>query len=700
MVSTNLSSFGSSIGRADLMQAAFNGCAEANQAVPKIFTMAARGAVRWLLILACFTLVPSAYAGVSPQSNEVHLQLRWHHQFQFAGYYAALEKGFYKDEGLNVHIHAGDPTHQPVPEVLAGRAQYAEGNSEVLYQRLQGKPLVALAAIFQHSPSVLLTRRSSHIHTLHQLVGKTVMLMNKNEDADFLAMFLSEGIPLSKVNILSSSYDIEDLISGRVDAFNSYSTNEPYYLNKREISYEVIAPSAYRIDFYSDILFTSESELEKHPKRVEAMRRASLKGWRYAMDNPEEIIDLLINKYHVEKTRDHLRFEAAEMRKLIFPDLIEIGHMNPGRWKHMADSFVKAGLAEPGYSLDDFIYDTTPKPMPDWVAPAFSGILLILLSISSVAVYLIRLNKRIAMTKQSLAQSEERLRLALGTAKQAWFDLDLVTGEVTVSPEYPKILGFDPDTFRSSLEEWQNNVHPDDRAAVLAAFDQCLINGGPVSMSYRRKNGYGEWRWLQSTGQIIKWGDQHQPLRMVGINADISERKCFERKLEEQAHIDYLTGLANRRYFSELAEAELQRSVRYGRAMSLLILDIDHFKAINDNFGHKVGDEILQRLAAVCRNTLREVDVIGRWGGEEFAILLPETDEDRSVEVAERLRYALSAEKFSPVDEPHLGFTVSIGCVTRTAQHGDLDALFIQADRALYTAKNSGRNKVVVADCQ
>jgi len=99
----------------------------------------------------------------------IDLQLRWHHQFQFAGYYAAVAKGFYRQEGLEVRLHAGDPAHQSVQEVLSGRAHYASGNSEVLYKRLQGKPLVALAAIFQHSPSILLVRKDSGIGSVHDL---------------------------------------------------------------------------------------------------------------------------------------------------------------------------------------------------------------------------------------------------------------------------------------------------------------------------------------------------------------------------------------------------------------------------------------------------------------------------------------------------------------------------------------------------
>ena len=288
----------------------------------------------------------------------IDFQVRWHHQFQFAGYYAAVEKGFYQEVGLDVRIHGAGPGVTPIEEVLAGRAQYAEANSELLYARMQGKPVVALAAIFQHSPSVLLCRKDANINSPHDLIGKKVML-SSSTDSDFLAMFLREGIKANSIEILPSSFDFEDLISGRVDAFNSYLTNEPFYMMQKGIDYTIINPSNYGIDFYSDILFTSEQELIENPERVAAFRQASLKGWRYAMDHPDEIIDLLINKYQVKKSRAHLQFEAKAMRKLILPDLIEIGHMNPGRWQRMADAFNEVGMGDENFSLDDFLYESS-----------------------------------------------------------------------------------------------------------------------------------------------------------------------------------------------------------------------------------------------------------------------------------------------------------------------------------------------------
>jgi diguanylate cyclase (GGDEF)-like protein len=317
--------------------------------------------IRSLFGLMCAVLSFSTWAsGTGKLLDVVDFQLRWHHQFQFAGYYAAVEKGFYQEEGLDVRIHEAAPGKTPVSEVLAGRAQYAESNAEILYARLQGQPLVALASIFQHSPSVLLVRKDSNITTPHDLIGKKIMLLNAQTDADFHAMLRHEGIKPDAINIVPSSLDFEDFISGKVAAFNSYLTNEPYILNQRGIEYNVINPSTYGIDFYSDILFTTEQELKEHPERVDAFRRATLKGWRYAMDHPGEIIDLLLFKYQVPKSREHLEFEAKAMRTLILPDIVEIGHMNPGRWQRMAEAFSEVGMADKSFTLDGFVYDPNP----------------------------------------------------------------------------------------------------------------------------------------------------------------------------------------------------------------------------------------------------------------------------------------------------------------------------------------------------
>lgn len=360
----------------------------------------------WLLAL----LVPGLAAATQAPLEVIDFQLRWKHQFQFAGYYAAVAQGYYREEGLDVRLHEGAPGKTPVDEVLAGRAQYAESNSELLFKRLQGQPLVALAVIFQHSPSVLLARADAGIETAHDLIGKNVMLMNAQTDADFQAMFRREGIDPALIKLQPSSYDIEDLVSGKVAAFNSYLTNEPFYLKQRGIDYRVISPNTYGIDFYSDILFTSEAELREHPERVEAFRRATLRGWRYAMDNPEAIIDLLLEQYRSKKSRAHLQFEAEAMRALILPDLIEIGHMNPGRWQRMAEAFHELGMVADTQALNGFIYDPNPRTQVERLQKIIALISLGAGLVLLIALLLLASQRRLRREIQRRQLAEEEVR--------------------------------------------------------------------------------------------------------------------------------------------------------------------------------------------------------------------------------------------------------------------------------------------------
>jgi diguanylate cyclase (GGDEF)-like protein len=185
----------------------------------------------------------------------------------------------------------------------------------------------------------------------------------------------------------------------------------------------------------------------------------------------------------------------------------------------------------------------------------------------------------------------------------------------------------------------------------------------------------------------------------VAIGATLMVDRAWRRQrriahlLETQAHTDPLTGLANRRHFFEAADAELARSRRYEAPLSLLMLDIDRFKEVNDAHGHRAGDRVLQKLAQTCLEVLRNVDVVGRVGGEEFAILLPETASEGAVEVAERLRAAVEAAEVVREEGVPIRVTVSIGAAT-LAGNANLDTLMSQADDALYDAKHRGRNRV------
>ena len=185
---------------------------------------------------------------------------------------------------------------------------------------------------------------------------------------------------------------------------------------------------------------------------------------------------------------------------------------------------------------------------------------------------------------------------------------------------------------------------------------------------------------------------------ICGISTDITPIKHYQKELERLSQFDELTNLFNRRHFISLAKHELNRSSRYGSKLSVMMLDIDLFKQVNDRHGHKTGDLVLASIGKQIGAALRESDIAGRMGGEEFAILLPETDHEQARIVAERLRKQVAETSLDIGDGCTLNCTLSIGVATMTDQPTDLEKLLHQADTALYAAKNSGRNRVSCAD--
>lgn len=203
-----------------------------------------------------------------------------------------------------------------------------------------------------------------------------------------------------------------------------------------------------------------------------------------------------------------------------------------------------------------------------------------------------------------------------------------------------------------------------------------------------------------------RWLDTHAvPMRdlngritgLLGVTRDITARRQVELELEYLAQTDFLTEIANRRHFMQLAEEEMARTLRYGGQISILMMDIDHFKKINDTHGHKTGDVVLRKFAELSRHALREVDTLGRVGGEEFAVLLPQTGSEQALEVAERLRKATADTEIVLDQGGALHFTVSIGVASRTGEGTTIEAMLSQADKALYEAKHQGRNRVCAA---
>lgn len=276
------------------------------------------------------------------------------------------------------------------------------------------------------------------------------------------------------------------------------------------------------------------------------------------------------------------------------------------------------------------------------------------------------------------------------------WDYNIATGDLVWDESMYGIYGVDKAAASNLYEAWYNRVVPEDHPGAAAALQATIEQGAPYTPCFRIRRGDGELRYIQARARVYT-DEAGKAVRLVGINEDITERRQLLDQLDQQAHQDYLTGLFNRRYFMEEGQMELARAQRYSNTLSLLMLDIDHFKDINDSHGHKAGDIVLQKLSEIMRETLRTVDIIGRLGGEEFAIMLPETDLQKATEVAERLRENIARTDVVLEAGLPLHFTVSIGVATLQDKDVNLDIMLNHADRALYQAKQSGRNKVCVA---
>jgi ABC-type nitrate/sulfonate/bicarbonate transport system substrate-binding protein len=351
----------------------------------------------WITAVALATLLVSTNAGVanaqdgtaSTTLQPVTLQLKWKHQFQFAGYYTAVEKGYYRNAGFEVRIREAGDGEDTITTVLTGKAEFGVASSELAQKRAMGAPVVALATILQHSALALAVRGSSTL-TVHDLIGKRLMLTP--HDTELFAYFKREGLPENRITRVPMNYRLDELIQGRVDAFSVYTTDQVWLLRKANFPHSVLSPRAAGIDFYGDTLFTSEAQVQDNKQRVAAFRDASLQGWRYAMGHPEEIADLILAKYSQRLSREHLLHEAGEMLRLMQPGLIEIGHMNPGRWASIGEVYADLGMLPRNHSLKGFLFDAAPQSRP-W--PLIAAGIAIGLVMLGLVFWIVRLRRKL-----------------------------------------------------------------------------------------------------------------------------------------------------------------------------------------------------------------------------------------------------------------------------------------------------------------
>jgi diguanylate cyclase (GGDEF)-like protein/PAS domain S-box-containing protein len=321
------------------------------------------------------------------------------------------------------------------------------------------------------------------------------------------------------------------------------------------------------------------------------------------------------------------------------------------------------------------------------------------------------------------------LEHVLDIISEGVWDWDVPSGHVSRSSGWYRMLGYDKDSLNKDVLTWENVIHPDDYPQVMAHFEEYVSGKIPhYCIQYRCIKADKSALWIEDSGKIVERLENGSPSRMIGAHTNIHEFKTAQEKLSQQAQLivgdyanlehiiqvrthelaelnskledkveeveyiasrDALTGVYNRRMFEQLIEIEIKRAKRYSQPMSVILADIDLFKNINDQHGHSTGDKVLYSVANTLLGHIRDSDLLARWGGEEFAIILPNTEADTALEMAERLRHSIAEMR----SYNNIQVTCSFG-VTEFSPDDNGDSIFSRMDQALYQAKDCNRNNV------
>ena len=476
----------------------------------------------------------------SSDLKKVKLELLWTHQFEFAGFYMAKEKGFYKDKGLDVEIIDGFMKNT-LDDVQSAKVDFGISSSKIIYEVNKGREFIALASIFQNSPYAWLVRKDSGIENLQDFVGKTVMhAMHSLDNIELLAMLKENGVDSSKIHFIPTTYNINDLIDKKCDVTSSYVSNEPYELEKQNIEYKLFTPIEHGIDFYGDILFTSQNYLENNPKTVKAFREASLKGWRYAFENIEESAKLIRKKYNPSLSLNKLRYEANILKQESLYPFIAVGTMDTKRWESIANTFKDLGYCDTASVPEEFIYTTNQDKhiYQEWMIK-----IVLFFSFVIVLIYFLfqkhtNYLKKIVKERTKKLQMEKRNYEALSMGS---IDGVLIIKDgkfIKANDAILKMLHYD------NREEFLN-MHPSKVSPKYQPDGELSANKADLMMELCLKNGSHRFEWVHTKkGGENFWCDIsltkiefEEEVVIHVLWKDISRQKALEEHLEEEVRV-------------------------------------------------------------------------------------------------------------------------------------------------------------------
>ena len=303
------------------------------------------------IILALFFTFAQA-----KELEKVSLQLHWKYQFQFAGFIMAKEKGYYEDAGLDVELKEYRFGLNVEDEVLSQRANYGIYSSSILLSYLQGKPIELMASFFKRSAMVIVSK--PEIKSPKDLIGKTIMADTKKDfDLKFKHMFNSLAIDTDDLHLVKHTYNVDDFANDSVDAMTAFISDQPYKLDALGIKYNILDPSDYGVYSLLMELFTSVNEAEEHLQRTQKFKEASIKGWKYALENINKTIDVIHTRYAPDMSKETLLSEAYRIKKLILPYVYEIGSIDENYLIRQTILFEDSYHLQEHAQIDSFIFN-------------------------------------------------------------------------------------------------------------------------------------------------------------------------------------------------------------------------------------------------------------------------------------------------------------------------------------------------------
>ena len=481
-----------------------------------------------LLLLIAFNYhVMPIYAA----SDSVVLQLRWQHQFQFAGYYVADWNGYYEAEGLDVSIRSAFTDSglvQATDEVLAGRAEFGIGASDILIAQDQSADLKLIASFFQKSPVEYYALAETPINSPLDFPSlNAARRPNDLLDIEYQVILQQEGMNphAGKFVTMERDFTIEDLTSGRFDLVPGYLGKIPYFAAKHNIPLQRINAYQYGIDFYGDSLFTSAALAKRNPELVERFRRASIKGWLYALEHPEEVAgkiaatypnfeDTLIDEYHFNLQ------QAEQIQALMLYPHVEIGNMNPYRWEKMSNTLNALGITKTQVSISQLIFDYEQLQHQQFKQTSrHLGVLLLSFFAVSIIFFILYLNiknKRLRQEVDYRKTLENYLKLSnhryetIFNSSVLGITLTDASGKIiSHNATWCRMLGYTPDEM--TTKNIQSLIYPED--LPIDREQRKALMSGEVP------NYVTEKRYLHKSGALM-WGKLFMT-RIADINYEL-----------------------------------------------------------------------------------------------------------------------------------------------------------------------------------